>query len=632
MHSAERTRRGSGRGRGGGRRHRRRAAQLRARSWRQPYRPGPGWRIRPVLLESLACRGRTRGRADRVDRRGRRGAWWRCVRHRPAGRGGDDDDVVGRYRGAHSSPLGSRRRRHRSVAATEVEQVPADDPVEGHALGSPLDDLPPGVTRPHRTSASDRTGRPTAKHIVFLDGSPLGDVWTVEVDTGKTRKLTGGFEHRGFSRAYYLSNGDLLLCGPTSGPKPTPDRPEAGRFTGVMSVLRAPFRRAARATRHRRAGRGWRRRARRCRSRGTARTSTTRTRTSSIASSTGSPRSGRARSVTSTVAPRSSTPARRSTVTRSGCSRCSRCRSFRPPDDRELIFTAYAYPGRRGLRVRPRDRRGAQLLEQQRVRGGRGSRRRTVMPRTSSATWSTPASIPARSTSGGSRLEDGTWERVTEFNRWAPYYASNPAVSPDGDRLAFQLSIDGDTEGQGAGILLMNLEPGAEPSHRAAGRSRAGCPRCRGTRPPARRRTLRRVVALDLRDAVHRLHARQVVLLERHAAAPSARRPTGLEVVDRPPHLRVGTGRSARGREEREVTGPRRRSGGRRRAPRPARDRASRSRSAGPARDPAPEAASPPNRRGERPPGAGHGCLLECGGWVRHSDRGDAETHRRPNR
>src|SRR5262249_23474528 len=47
--------------------------------------------------------------------------------------------------------------------------------------------------------------------------------------------------HRGFSRAYYLHNGDLILCGPTSGPEPSDAQPEAGRFTGVMSVLRKPY-------------------------------------------------------------------------------------------------------------------------------------------------------------------------------------------------------------------------------------------------------------------------------------------------------------------------------------------------------------------------------------------------------
>jgi len=32
-------------------------------------------------------------------------------------------------------------------------------------------------------------------------------------------------------------------------------------------------------------------------------------------------------------------------------------------------------------------------------------------------------------------------------------------VAPDGERFAFQLSIDGDSEGQGDGILLSDLAP-----------------------------------------------------------------------------------------------------------------------------------------------------------------------------
>jgi Tol biopolymer transport system component len=54
-------------------------------------------------------------------------------------------------------------------------------------------------------------------------------------------------------------------------------------------------------------------------------------------------------------------------------------------------------------------------------------------------------------------LRTHTWERVTYFNRYAPYYASNPTVAPDGSRLAFQLSIDGDVEGRGDGILVLEL-------------------------------------------------------------------------------------------------------------------------------------------------------------------------------
>ena len=126
------------------------------------------------------------------------------------------------------------------VDSPPPEEGPGTDPVKGTRSGSPLDDLPPGVSV--LTDFGQRPDwSPDGTTIVFLDDSPLGDVWTVDVDSGETTNLTESFDHRGFSRAYYLSNGDLLLCGPTSGPEPTRERPEAGRFTGVMSVLRAPF-------------------------------------------------------------------------------------------------------------------------------------------------------------------------------------------------------------------------------------------------------------------------------------------------------------------------------------------------------------------------------------------------------
>jgi hypothetical protein len=47
----------------------------------------------------------------------------------------------------------------------------------------------------------------------------------LDVATGRGRVVTDHFDHRGFSRAYYLDNGDLLLCGPTSGRARRPGGP-----------------------------------------------------------------------------------------------------------------------------------------------------------------------------------------------------------------------------------------------------------------------------------------------------------------------------------------------------------------------------------------------------------------------
>lgn len=50
------------------------------------------------------------------------------------------------------------------------------------------------------------------KHLIFLEKS-FGDVYEVEVATGKLRPLTHHFFHQGYLRALYLANGDYLLVG-----------------------------------------------------------------------------------------------------------------------------------------------------------------------------------------------------------------------------------------------------------------------------------------------------------------------------------------------------------------------------------------------------------------------------------
>ncbi|MGB5349507.1 MAG: hypothetical protein WBN10_07885, partial [Polyangiales bacterium] len=49
------------------------------------------------------------------------------------------------------------------------------------------------------------------------------------------------------------------------------------------------------------------------------------------------------------------------------------------------------------------------------------------------------------------------WDRLTRFNRYRGWYASNPVVNPDGTHFAFQLSIEGDVVAEGRGILLFDL-------------------------------------------------------------------------------------------------------------------------------------------------------------------------------
>lgn len=341
-----------------------------------------------------------------------------------------------------------------SVPVAEFEEVEAVDPELGTRDGSPLDDLPDGMTL-----LADFGQRPDwspdGSSIAFLDASPLGHVWTVDVETGETRNLTAAFGDQRFSRAYYLSNGDLLLCGPTSGPEPTPERPEAGRFTGVMSVLRAPFDEPPQMV-------GmpcW----------------------EGIATSRSSMRVAWNRSdidytdsdlvdrvvngITEIwtgeiqfIDDRPVIVGARKALDRElfGSLAVFEVQAFRPPADDELLLTAYAYQGGEviGLDTATRELRNySNSSAYEETEGVDPTGTAVYVERDLEYGGLQPGALDIWRLD----LEDRTWERITYFNRYEPYYASNPAVSPDGTRLAFQLSINGDVEGEGDGILVYDL-------------------------------------------------------------------------------------------------------------------------------------------------------------------------------
>ncbi|MBX3286956.1 MAG: PD40 domain-containing protein [Actinobacteria bacterium] len=343
----------------------------------------------------------------------------------------------------------------RIVDPGPIDQVAPADPERGTRRGSPLDDLPAG-TRLLVDFGQRPTWSPDGSTIAFLDDSPLGDGWTVDVERGTATELTGQLDQR-FTRAQYLSNGDLLLCGPTSGPEPTPEHPEAGRFTAVMFLLRAPFDGSAEPL-------GvpcW----------------------EGIATSSDSMRIAWNRSdidYTDTdlasrvingitevwtgeivdVDGRAAVVDARPVLDRDtfGSLAVFEVQGFRPPDDDELIVTAYAYQGGEVLGVDlttgdVRNYSNSSAYEE--AEGVDPSGDSVLVERDLEYSGVEPGPLDIWRLD----LHDRRWERITTFNRWAPFYASNPAVSPDGETMAFQLSIDGDVEGRGDGILLQQLSP-----------------------------------------------------------------------------------------------------------------------------------------------------------------------------
>jgi Tol biopolymer transport system component len=80
--------------------------------------------------------------------------------------------------------------------------------------GNPEDNLPANIRR--ITQFGERADfSHDGKKLLFVEKT-YGDVYEVELATGKISLITGHFYHGGFTRALYLANDDVLLSGCTS--------------------------------------------------------------------------------------------------------------------------------------------------------------------------------------------------------------------------------------------------------------------------------------------------------------------------------------------------------------------------------------------------------------------------------
>lgn len=77
---------------------------------------------------------------------------------------------------------------------------------------NPADELPPHITRlTHFGERADFSH--DGKRVLFLSKT-FGDAMEVDLETKAIRNLTAHYPHHGYTRALYLSNGDILLSGP----------------------------------------------------------------------------------------------------------------------------------------------------------------------------------------------------------------------------------------------------------------------------------------------------------------------------------------------------------------------------------------------------------------------------------
>jgi hypothetical protein len=356
----------------------------------------------------------------------------------------------------------------RSFDPTKPE-IGQHDLKKGSKHGSPLDDLPahielldidlPGDGTPMRADWS-----PDGHRLVFLD-APIGNVWEYELATRAARKLTGesGFLPGGVLRAHHLSNGDLLLCAPVVR---SIEDPEGDRFKGELWVMTNPLGEKPPV----RLGESCWEGVAVSKQPGTTRIAWNR----SVIDFTKVPdvfveaATGQSQILSGRIAydvnGAPSLVDKMIAVDRSdvGPDAIVEAQDFRAVDDGdadvddELVFSAYFH---RGGEVMGVDLETRKILDYSRSPwyeepegidpdGGYALVERDL------AIVAFPGELDIwRLTLDGS----GAFERLTFFNHHDGYGATNPVVSPDGTRFAFQLEKEGSEHGEGHGLLLFDI-------------------------------------------------------------------------------------------------------------------------------------------------------------------------------
>jgi hypothetical protein len=321
----------------------------------------------------------------------------------------------------------------------------------GSRSGSPADALPPNVSRLVPEGVRPDWS-PDGRRLLYLNAL-VGDVFELELATRAIRPLTRHFAHSGFARARYLASGDLLLCGPSARDA---SRPEAGRWhtelwwlaadvSGPAVALGEPCFEGPAVSRR------------------SLRIAWTRS------DYPDSVVFGRSEIWTGEIAVEQGKPRLAGRVKRLDRAAFHylaffETQDFRPPDERELIFTAYAH---RGGEVMGLDLKTGALTNYSRNWGY--DEAEGVFPDGNSVAVEREPDTWTLSPRGHldiwrTRL-DGSGEslRLTRFSDFKGYGANNPVVSPDGRWMAFGLRRVGGPHGNGQGIFLLDLRRASAP-------------------------------------------------------------------------------------------------------------------------------------------------------------------------
>jgi hypothetical protein len=317
----------------------------------------------------------------------------------------------------------------------------------------PYEPLPAGVER--LTTFGERADWSSdGRRIIFLEKT-FGDVFEVDVAKKTLRPLTHHYFHEGYTRALHLADGDILLSGASKfdAGKPWKSRNE----TAELWILEKPFesppvRLGTKCSEGPAVSRSHMRIAWTIDHgdypsrlpEGVSQMWAADIIKEGGGKEGGPPRLAHERLILDS---------------RDLPFRCNlETQDFRPPDEKELIFSAYGYQGTEVMGV---------SLETGKVINyssapGQYDEPEGVFP----DGRHTLVECDKHCLKGSGHVDlyrlalDGTGatERLTFFSDREPYKASNPVVSPDGARIAFQEARSNEPAGVGHGILILTLE------------------------------------------------------------------------------------------------------------------------------------------------------------------------------
>jgi len=302
---------------------------------------------------------------------------------------------------------------------------------------SPLDELPPHIRRvTHFGQRADFSH--DGKRILFIEKT-FGDVYEVQLETKIIRPMTHRYFHEGYTRALYLSNGDILLSGArqfdASDPWASRSEKNAELWVLKKDLSSAPVPLGEKCSEGPAVSR---RRMRIAWTQGGA------FYMADIVYKNGKPELANKKKILD----------RRDLPFKTGLE----TQSFRPPDEKELIFSAYGY---KGTEVAGLDIRTGKVVNYSKApnqydepEGIFPDGKHTLVECDKHNTRGTQYIDIYKLALDGS----GNTERLTFFAEYPGYKASNPVVSDDGRYIAFQVAKRGDRAGVGRGILMFDLE------------------------------------------------------------------------------------------------------------------------------------------------------------------------------